>query len=97
MGAMPFTHHKTFIGNFIDPIGFFGGKKGFLGLGEDKNKANDRAQAAAEAAKGANTSEGIVNQDPEALKRIGRASLITSSQRGVLGNPDTSKKNLWGA
>lgn len=95
MGSL-FTNHKTFVANLIDPVGFFGGKKGFLGLGEDKNKANDRKVAAEQAAQNVSVDSNIVNQDPEALKRIGRASLITSSQRGVLGNPDTSNKKLFG-
>lgn len=34
------------------------------------------------------------NQDPEALKRIGRSALIASSSRGVLGNATTSRKQL---
>lgn len=36
------------------------------------------------------------NQDPERLKRIGRASLITSSSRGVLDTGDTSNRKLFG-
>lgn len=32
--------------------------------------------------------------DPEKVKRIGRTQLISSSSRGVLGNPETSRKLL---
>jgi len=32
-------NHKTFYGNFIDPLGFFGGKDGFLGMDKQANKA----------------------------------------------------------
>jgi len=33
-------------------------------------------------------------EDPEKLKRVGRAQLISSSARGVLGNPITGSKKL---
>lgn len=32
--------------------------------------------------------------DPEKAKRVGRAQLISTSSRGVLGNPETSRKLL---
>lgn len=98
MGAFG-SNHKTFFANFIDPLGFFGGKKGFLGLGEDKNKVADREAAdAAARAKAAQPpsvqGDGVV--DEEALKRVGRAQLISSSPRGVLNNAETSNKKLFG-
>lgn len=33
-------------------------------------------------------------EDPEKLKRVGRAQLISTSARGVLGNATTSGKQL---
>lgn len=95
MGA-PFQNHKTFAANFFDPIGIFGGKKGFLGLGEDKNEKRDREAAAAAASQNAPSVMTESGSDPEALKRIGRASLISSSPRGVLSQGETSSRKLFG-
>lgn len=94
MGAFG-SNHKTFFANFIDPVGFFGGRKGFLGLGEDKNAKADRE---AEAKKDAPISvrEGEPDEDPERLKRIGRAQLVSSSSRGVLSEAETSSNKLFG-
>jgi len=99
MGAAPFTHHKTFAGNFFDPIGLFGGKNGFLGLGENQNEKRDR-EAAAAAAESNRSVPSVTaeseDDDPERLKRIGRAQLISSSARGVLSDAETSTRKLFG-
>lgn len=36
----------------------------------------------------------LQQDDPEALKRVGRGSLISTSPRGILGNSNTSRKLL---
>lgn len=91
------SNHKTFVANFVDPAGFFGGKKGFLGLGENKNEARDR-KAAADASRNQGTPSVLPadQEETDRLKRIGRASLITSSSRGVLDNAGTSSRKLFG-
>lgn len=93
-----FSHHKTFYANVIDPGGFMGGgTKGFFAKTSDIKAANEKRDAE-EAAKNRSTPSVYADEgdDPERLKRIGRAQLVTSSSRGVLTNADTSSRSLFG-
>ena len=61
----------------------------------ERNAANDARVAADKAAQTLEGHSGD-SEDPEALKRTGRASLITSSSRGVLTQGETSGRKLFG-
>ena len=78
MCQTPFTHHKTFAANFYDPLGFFGGKKGFMGLGENKNEKRDREAAYQEALK---ASRETPKQAEEPISNVqNRASTVKKKQ-----------------
>lgn len=81
-------NHDGFFKNLYDPLGIIPGKKGFLGLGSEKKDAPPPIDTP-------KISSGD-DEDAQRLKRIGRAQLISSSQRGVLSEPNTSNKKLFG-
>lgn len=82
----------------------FGGSNGIFqnafnpmklgGLFEKKTEAKPDEKEAVQAP---SVREGEqADDDPERLKRVGRAQLVSSSSRGVLTEADTSNRKLFG-
>lgn len=70
MCSVPFTNHKTFAANFVDPLGFLGGKKGFLGTGLGQKKNDTPAAASTNAAQPATADvPNVQNNDPSVAKK----------------------------
>jgi len=67
------------------------GIQGFFNFGKKGSKDQNQQQVNAP-----DVTSGGDDADQERLKRVGRAQLISSSQRGVLSNGETSNKKLFG-
>lgn len=91
------------MGSYFKEVGknftFQGGARGVLDpfMITGRNKKYERKEGDGSAAPAApSVGEGGGDDDAERLKLIGRASLVTSSQRGVLSPAKTSNREMFG-